>query len=68
MEPTWIVHAGMAFAVVGFFVAAWFRYRRPVQVRRGGVRVAPEVEAAVPTSRAAPGGAAQTDGRRVPTL
>ena len=45
MEPSWMLHAGMAFAVIGLFAAAWFRYHRPVHLKDGHrTRVEPGLE------------------------
>ncbi|WP_420467229.1 hypothetical protein [Panacagrimonas sp.] len=68
MEPTWILHAGMAFAVLGFFVAAWYRYRRPVDLKRGDARRAPVIDADSSTSEGETRGPAAADRRRAPTL
>ena len=61
MEPNWMVHAGMAVAVLVFFGMAWRRYRNPARVS-SRPRVMPQMEpgqgvdtmAAVPGERKAP--------------
>lgn len=61
---TILVQGGMALAVVGFFVAAWFRFSRPVRVLGGKPRQAPQISAG--PSEAAPVGT--NVNRRSPSL
>lgn len=60
MESNWVLHAGMALAVGGFFAATWWAQRRPAA--RGRERVDPQLDADS-DSRALPADGA---GRRPP--
>ncbi|MGQ0697201.1 MAG: hypothetical protein ACT4PZ_03050 [Panacagrimonas sp.] len=60
----WIIDAGIAMAVAGFFVAAWYRYSRPVHFMKGQMRRAPELSG----STAEPAPQRADAGRRTPSV
>lgn len=43
MDMHLLVPAAMAVAAVGFFVAAWLRFSKPVRLMNGKTRVSPQV-------------------------
>lgn len=62
MEPNWVMHAGMAVAVGGFFAATWWAYRRPAARQRD--RISPQLD----TGAERPVSRAENDGRKAPLI
>lgn len=44
METSWVLQVGLGVAVVGFFVAAWFRFSRPIRFKSTRHRTAPQLQ------------------------
>lgn len=65
MDITIMVRAGMLFAAVGLFLAAYYRFRNPVRLEFARERRAPQLSGA--GSPAADPGVAATD-RRAPSI